>query len=69
MNDQFKNSRRFSIALYVIVTALCVYAVEKMGAAAAPILTTSLPMLLAHAMAYSHITNKNGTAVTEGDKK
>lgn len=57
--DKYKNSRRFAVALYVSVIGLCIYAVEDMGEAAAPILTTTLPMLLVHAMAYSHTTNKS----------
>ncbi len=56
--DKYKNSRRFAMVLYAVVTLLCIYAVENMGEAAAPILTTALPMMLAHAMAYSHTTNK-----------
>lgn len=59
MKDKYKNSRRFAVALYVSVIGLCVYAVEAMGEAAAPILTTTLPTILLHAMAYSHTTNKD----------
>jgi len=58
VKDKYKNSRRFAVALYVSVIGLCIYAVEEMEGAAAPILTTTLPTILLHAMAYSHTTNK-----------
>lgn len=58
MDDKYKNSRRFAIALYSIVTVIMALAVYIMGDAAAPILTTTLPAMLVHAMAYSHTTNK-----------
>ncbi len=56
--DKYQKTRRRGDILYVVVTLLCVYAVERMGAAAAPILATALPMMLAHAAAHSHTTNK-----------
>jgi len=58
MDDKYKNSRRFAVVLYGVVTALMILAIYIMGEKAAPILTTTLPTMLLHAMAYSHTTNK-----------
>jgi len=57
--DKYKNSRRFAVFLYTSVLGLCIYAIETMGASAAPILTTTLPTLLLHASWYTHTTNND----------
>ncbi len=58
MEDKYKNSRRFSIALYAIVSAFDAWAFYEIKGEAIPLLAATLPTMLLHAMAYSHTTNK-----------
>jgi len=61
-NDEYKNSRRFAVALYAVVIAFDVWVFATLGKDGVTVLMTTLPMLLVHAMAYMHITNKENTS-------
>lgn len=57
---KFRYTRRMIWTLQLSAIGLCVYAIQAMGPAAAPVLTTTLPAMLGLAGAYAGITNKWG---------
>lgn len=56
--DRYKNSRRFAVVLYAVVIAFDVWVFGTLGVGGLTLLVATLPMLLLHAMAYMHISNK-----------
>ncbi len=60
--DKFKNSRRLVWFNNVVVAAICAASLFVLKEDSVPILTLTLPAMLALVGGWSHVVNRNGTS-------